>query len=142
MAARRLFTWGGIGALGVGTYYLYNAGGSPTIAEKKFEEDAARASAKFKSELPGRGKEAKKYGELTKEQIEQNYNQAVDSAKATANKVDAKLDAYRQDATRKFEEARKETGKELNSAVDKFDKTVTEKAGQSKSWLGSWFGSK
>lgn len=68
---------GATAVAGVG-YYLYAAGGNPKIAEKKFEggltrsysldaqttlltppsADAHKASAKIKSELPGRAKEA------------------------------------------------------------------------------------
>ncbi|RBQ71072.1 hypothetical protein VDGD_00013 [Verticillium dahliae] len=39
---------GGIG------YYLFAAGGSPKVAEKKAEADAHRAAASIKSHLPGR----------------------------------------------------------------------------------------
>ncbi|ORY10812.1 hypothetical protein BCR34DRAFT_485075 [Clohesyomyces aquaticus] len=142
MAAKRLVTWGGVGALGVGTYYLYNAGGSPTIAEKKLEEDAARALRKAKGEMPGREGEASKYIELTKAQVEENYRQAAASAKDTTNKIDAKLDGYRRDAEKKIDQTRQETGKNLSNAVDKFDATVTDKAAKTQSWLGSWFGGK
>lgn len=72
---------GVVAAGGVG-YYLYAAGGDPKLAEKKFEsvypcldhcyashaenvpEDAASASARVKSDLPGSSKEAKKQGEV------------------------------------------------------------------------------
>ena len=64
----------------------------------------------------------------------------IGDAKATANKVDAKLEGYRTNAEKKLDEYRKEAGKDLTSAVDKFDKTVEQKAAQSKSWIGSWFG--
>lgn len=64
----------------------------------------------------------------------------ADDAKAEAQKAGQQLDTYSQDAKKKFEEARQATGKELNQAVDKFDKSVTEGADKSKSWIGSWFG--
>lgn len=47
---------------GVG-YYLYNAGGSPKVAEKQFEADLSKASAKIKSEVPGKTNQAQKEGE-------------------------------------------------------------------------------
>jgi len=53
----------GLTAAGGVGYYLYSAGGSPKVAEKQFESDISRASAKIKSEIPGRGTEAKKEGE-------------------------------------------------------------------------------
>lgn len=58
------------------------------------------------------------------------------------NKADARAREIGNDASKKFEEYKKETGKELNSAVDKFDKSVSEGATKSKSWIGSWFGGK
>jgi len=53
----------GLTAAGGVGYYLYTAGGNPKVAEKQFESDLSRASAKVKSEVPGRGKEAQKEGE-------------------------------------------------------------------------------
>lgn len=35
--SRRFLTYGGLTALGGATYYLYNAGGDPKLAEKKAE---------------------------------------------------------------------------------------------------------
>ena len=46
------------------------------------------------------------------------------------------------DAEAKAKEYKDKTGKELNTAIDKFDKTVEEKAAQAKSGLSSWFGGK
>lgn len=37
MAGRRFATFGGLAAVGAGTYYLYSAGGNPKLAEKKME---------------------------------------------------------------------------------------------------------
>ena len=49
-----------------------------------------------------------------------------------------KLDNFKAGTEKKFEE----TGKEFNSAVNQFDKTVEKKAAESKSWLGGLFGGK
>lgn len=46
------------------------------------------------------------------------------------------------EAEAKAKEYRDKTGKELNSAIDKFDKTVEEKAAKAKSGISSWFGGK
>lgn len=35
--SRKVLTYGGLTALGGATYYLYNAGGDPKLAEKKVE---------------------------------------------------------------------------------------------------------
>jgi hypothetical protein len=37
MSSRKVVTAVGAGAVGLGAYYLYNAGGSPKVAEKQFE---------------------------------------------------------------------------------------------------------
>lgn len=179
MAARRISVWLGAGAVGLGAYYMYQAGGSPKVAEKQMErkaylfplrkstlsiylaDDAARLSSKVRGELPGKEKEAKTEAKVYAEQAGQKIDRAVsitwllhfafdyitdervfqiDDAKATTNKVDAKLEGYRANAEKKLDEYRKEAGKDLTSAVDKFDKTVEQKAAQSKSWIGSWFG--
>ena len=40
--SRRFATYGGVAALGGVTYYLYNAGGDPKLAEKKAERKFCR----------------------------------------------------------------------------------------------------
>jgi gas vesicle protein len=62
--------------------------------------------------------------------------------KDQAYKADSKLQAYASDASKKFDETRKDVGSNLNAAVDKFDKTVEKKAAETKGWLGGWFGGK
>lgn len=46
------------------------------------------------------------------------------------------------DAEAKAKEYRLKTGKELNNAIDKFDKTVEDGAAKAKSGISSWFGGK
>jgi hypothetical protein len=46
------------------------------------------------------------------------------------------------DAEGKATEYKNKTGTELNKAIDKFDKTVEDKAAQAKSGISSWFGGK
>ena len=93
MAGRRIFTWGGLAAVGAGTYYLYSAGGDPKLAEKKFErmssfntlsrqglivaDDAATAARRVKGDFPGRDKEAKKAGEEGYESVRATAQQYV-----------------------------------------------------------------
>lgn len=74
-----------------------------------------------------------------------NIEQA-NQAKAEAQKAEAKFDQYSVEARKKYEEAKAQaekelagTRKELNSAVDKFDKKVIEGTQETKSWFGSWF---
>ena len=42
----------------------------------------------------------------------------------------------------KAEQFRKDSSKELNKAVDKFDTTVEKKTSEAKSGISSWFGGK
>ena len=42
----------------------------------------------------------------------------------------------------KAEQFRKDTGKEVNKAIDKFDTTVERKTSEAKSGISSWFGGK
>ncbi|KAF2138483.1 uncharacterized protein K452DRAFT_361163 [Aplosporella prunicola CBS 121167] len=137
--ASRPLVFGGLAAAGGVGYYLYQAGGSPKLAEKEFEHDAAKLSSKFKGELPGKEKEAKTGAKVYAEEAGQKFDDAIAQAKATTNQVDAKLEAYRAQADKKIGEYQKEVGKDFHKAVDQFDKTVEEKAAQSKSWLSGWF---
>jgi len=138
----RLVKVAGVGAAaGVG-YYLYQAGGQPKVAEKKFEHDAARLSSKVRGELPGAEKEAKTGIKLTAEEAGAKFDSAAAQAKEQANKAEASISAYASDAQKKLGDARKEVGSNLMAGVDKFDKTVEKKAAETKGWLGGWFGGK
>jgi len=128
----------GLAAAGGVGYYLYQAGGDPKVAQKQAEADAHKASAKLKSEVPGREKEAEKKGELLAAQ-----------AGAKIDQVGAKIDQTSYEAQRKLEEAKKEASEfsqkaanEANKAIDKFDKSVTDGASKAKSGFSSWFGGK
>jgi len=70
------------------------------------------------------------------------YFEQMKQAKDATHKVDAKLENYRSATEKKLDEARRETGKTLTNAIDKFDSSVEKGAAQSKSWIGSWFGGK
>jgi len=133
-------TLGGLALAGGGAYYLYSAGGSPKLAEKKFEHDAASVSARLKGEIPGSEKQYKKAGEEAMEQVKSTARGINRDIKAEADRADAKFEQYRQDASRKFEELRHETGKSVNDAANKFDKTVEENAQKGKSWFSGFLG--
>jgi len=76
-----------IAAGGVG-YYLYGAGGNPKVAEKQFESDLSHASAKVQSELPGRGKEARKEGEKYAAEAGAKIDSAVEKGRAELAKAE------------------------------------------------------
>ncbi|KAF2840145.1 hypothetical protein M501DRAFT_1015222 [Patellaria atrata CBS 101060] len=140
MSSGRALKVGGVAVAGGIGYYLYQAGGSPKVAEKKFEHDAARLSSSMRSELPGREKEAKTEAKVLGAETGKKFDNAMSEAKETTHKVDSKLEEYRANAEKKMEEYKKETESGLKSAVDKFDKTTMEKASQAKGWFGGLFG--
>ncbi|KAI9715542.1 MAG: hypothetical protein M1828_000794 [Chrysothrix sp. TS-e1954] len=137
--SRRAVTLLGATAVGGAAYYFYQAGGDPKVAEKKFESDAAKASSKVRSELPGKGQEAKQDIKVSAQEIGSKFDSGLDSAKKEARNIENQARGYSSDAEKKMAEARKNTGSELNKAVDKFDKTVEDGASKAKSGISSWF---
>jgi len=121
----------GLAAAGGVGYYLYTAGGNPKVAEKQFESDLSRASAKVKSEIPGRSKEAKKEGEKWASEAGAKLDSATDKARAELAKAEGKLDAYR-----------KEASADAMKKIDEADRKIEQKAAQAKSGISSWFGGK
>ena len=117
----------GLAAAGGVGYYLYNAGGNPKVAEKQVEADLSRASAKIKSEIPGRTKEAQKEGEKWANEAGAKLDNAVDKSKAELAKAEGKFDQYRKDAGAK---------------IDAADRKIENKAAEAKSGISSWFGGK
>ncbi|MCJ1302061.1 hypothetical protein MMC08_004862 [Hypocenomyce scalaris] len=141
----------GLTAAGGVGYYLYAAGGDPKVAEKKFEHDAAAASSKARSSLPGQGKEAQKKGEEMASTVGAKFDSTVNDAKAKLSEADSKASAkmyeadkkigqLKNDGTAKFDQVRKETENEFHDKIDKFDKTVERKTAEAKSGISSWFG--
>ncbi|CAL3971311.1 hypothetical protein PZA11_007831 [Diplocarpon coronariae] len=117
----------GLAAAGGVGYYLYNAGGNPKVAEKQAEADLSRASAKIKSEIPGRTQEAQKEGEKWASQAGAKVDSAVATSKAELAKAEGKFDQYR---------------KEAGAKIDAADKKIENKAAEAKSGISSWFGGK
>ncbi|KIV96940.1 hypothetical protein, variant [Exophiala mesophila] len=97
----------------------------------RLSADASKLSAQIKSELPGREKQAEKKGEALAQQVGQKFDQASADARSKLADAEAKAKEYRE-----------KTGKELNNAIDKFDKTVEDGAAKAKSGISSWFGGK
>ncbi|KAK3115660.1 hypothetical protein LTR53_004761 [Teratosphaeriaceae sp. CCFEE 6253] len=128
---------GGAAALG-GGYYLYNAGGSPKAAEKRFEADLSKAGQSMG--VTGKGKETQKVAEVSIADAGKKVDQFVQDAKATTSNIDRKLESYRAQAEKTIEKDFKEGRAEANKAIDSFDKKVNEEAAKAKSTLGSWFG--
>ncbi|KAJ5051499.1 uncharacterized protein L3040_001275 [Drepanopeziza brunnea f. sp. 'multigermtubi'] len=119
-----------VAAGGVG-YYLYKAGGNPKVAEKQVEADLSRASAKIKSEIPGRAHEAQKEGEKWASQAGAKLDSAVEKSKAELSKAEGKFEAYRKDL-----------GAEAMKKIDAADAKIEQEAAKAKSGISSWFGGK
>lgn len=75
--------------------------------------------------------------------------EAQNKAQEYSAEAQAKYNKLSVEAKKKWDEARaqgqeftRETSKDFNAAVDRFDREVTKDAAQAKSWLGSWFGGK
>ena len=60
-------------------------------------------------------------------------------AKRETDSFDRKVQAFSNDAGKKIEEYKKEAAADFNKNVDKFDKTVSQKAAETKGWFGGWF---
>ncbi|EXJ85708.1 hypothetical protein A1O1_06076 [Capronia coronata CBS 617.96] len=140
--SRRGLTIAGLAVASGAGYYLYKAGGDPKTAEKRFEADASKLSADIKKELPGRQKEAEKTAQAWASQAGQKVDQTSAEAKAKLAKAEAETRSKLAEAEARAKELGAKTNKEFNSAVDKFDKTVEDKAAKAKSGLSSWFGGK
>jgi len=127
-----IFAAGGVG------YYLYTAGGSPKVAEKQFEADISKASAKVKAELPGRGQQAKYEAEKWGSEAGAKLDSTTEKARAELAKAEGKLDAYRKDAAASAKDASNSAMKK----IDEVDRKVEAEAAKAKSGISSWFGGK
>lgn len=75
-----------------------------------------------------------------------NFDQA-DQAKAEANRLEKRFDAYSADAKKQYEHAKvlaeqelHQASKQVNAAANKFDAVVEDKAAKATGWFGGWFG--
>ncbi|KAI1462812.1 hypothetical protein F4805DRAFT_452639 [Annulohypoxylon moriforme] len=136
---------GGIG------YYLYSAGGDGKVAQKKAEADAHRISTQFKSELPGRGEEAKKdaekYGAQAGAKVDNTvsnpvalYTFPVIDSNMSSNKQLSKTQAELRKAADEAEAYAKDARAATQKKIDEFDKKVEAEASKAKSGISSWFG--
>ncbi|KAK4539649.1 hypothetical protein LTR36_010475 [Oleoguttula mirabilis] len=138
----RVWQFGGVAAAGGVAYYLYNAGGNPKVAEKKFEADAAKLSSNMTSGMSGKGTEAQKHGEALAADAGARIDNAFKDAKAGVSKIDSKLEGYRKEAESAIDSKTAEAQARGKAAVDSFDKNVTEGASKAKSSVSGWFGGK
>jgi len=111
---------------GVG-YYLYSAGGNPKVAEKQFEADVSKASAKVKSEIPGRAKEAEKQTDKWTAEAKAKADSMTDKARAELQKAEAYGIDAKDSAMKK---------------INEIDRSVEKEAAKAKSGISGWFGGK
>lgn len=97
--------------------------------------------------MAGREKEAEKRAESLTKQAENQLDKAVGHSQREQRKQPILTAMQSKDAKSAFNDAearakeyKEKTGKELNQAIDKFDKTVEDKAAQAKSGISGWFG--
>lgn len=122
----------GISAAGGVGYYLYNAGGSPRAAEKKFESDAHRAAAKIKGELPPQHKtDAEHHAQKAGKELGGKFDDAVAAVNRDTSKAKSEIEA-------KAKAAKAET----LAKIDEVDRKIEDGAAKSKSYISSWFGGK
>ncbi|KAL3466665.1 hypothetical protein BJX64DRAFT_249630 [Aspergillus heterothallicus] len=116
----------GVGALGLGGYYLYRAGGSPRVAKEEIKYDANKARAK----APG-GLQGERAGETAGLETNLNIDEAANNPRTQNTDLTAQ-------AQRKLDEV-SQAGKEQAS---KLRGEVEEKASEAKSTVSGWFGGK
>ncbi|TEY71376.1 hypothetical protein BOTCAL_0094g00200 [Botryotinia calthae] len=121
----------GLAAAGGVGYYLYSAGGSPKVAEKQFESDLSRASAKVKSEIPGRSTQVQKEAEKWGSEAGAKLDSAANQARAELAKAEGKFEQYKNDAAQT-----------TMKKIDEVDRKVEAEAAKAKSGISSWFGGK
>ena len=83
------------------------------------------------------------------ETLDQSKHSQYETARAKAAEAEARVSGYANDASKRLEHARQETGKGLNNAIDKFDRSVEDgaakiqqEASKAKGGISSWFGGK
>ena len=54
--------------------------------------------------------------------------------------AESKFQQLKSDGKSSFDQAKKDTARELQETADKFDKTVEKKTAEAKSGISSWFG--
>lgn len=137
MSRSRLPLYLSLGAAGGIGYYLYSAGGSPKVAEKRFESDVHRAAAAAKSELPHRGANAEAHAKNYGQEAGAKIDSAIASMRNEASQAKSKAESYAKglqaDASKQVDKA---AGKVQGAAGKVDDGAEKAKAGGVSSWFG------
>lgn len=88
--------------------------------------DATKLSNDVQKQLPGRSDEAKKDAQVAQADLQGKADQLYKDAKGQLRNAEGSFEKYKADAEKRFESGSKEAADKANSAIDKFDKSVTE----------------
>ncbi|KAI1909694.1 hypothetical protein LOZ39_004966 [Ophidiomyces ophidiicola] len=142
MAAKsRMPIWIGVGVVGAGAYYLYNAGGDYKKATRNFEDanflcsldDASRAKHKIRGDV---GRDAEGVGARAGAKIDEGADKVRDAAK----RLDQRATDFAKERANELEKARQDTSKEFHQKLDSLERDAEKKAEEAKSGISSWFG--
>jgi len=131
MSRSQLPLYLGLTAAGGVGYYMYQAGGRPKVAEKRFESDMHKAAASVKSELPGRGAGAEKEGKKVGQEAGAKFDEAVATVDRNVSRAKSDAEAYA-----------KGVKADTMQKIDETDRKIEESAAKAKSGISSWFGGK
>lgn len=121
---------------------------SASLTHTSLQVDSAKAQGKdVQKQLEGLSADARKQVDSLSQDARKQYDNASTEMRARYNqamsegkKLESTMRSYASDAEANLEAARKEAAARMNSAVDSFDKNVTEGASKAKSGISSWFG--
>ncbi|KAK2763794.1 hypothetical protein FQN54_009411 [Arachnomyces sp. PD_36] len=136
MSKSRMPLYLGLGVVGAGGYYLYNAGGDTKSATKHFEDDASRAAAKVRGEFGDKHKGAEDLGKKAGGKVDES----AEAAQEKARQLEKQATKYTKEGAEKLDKLRQDSAKELNQSLDELDKTVERKTSEAKSGISNWFG--
>ncbi|KAL8870552.1 MAG: hypothetical protein Q9174_003432 [Haloplaca sp. 1 TL-2023] len=150
MASRRVLQVGGVTIAAGTAYYLYSAGGNPSVAEKQLEHDVSAAGARLKGQDLS-AKEAQKKGEVWAKEAGATLDRTVDNVRGDVREADkivtskmneagSKVDQLKDQGSKQLKDISNQTSKELQQTADNFDKKVTQKTSEAKSGISSWLG--
>lgn len=88
--------------------------------------DAAKLKHAGKDDASSKGTELRKDAEVYAADAGKEIDRLAQQARDGTHKVDQKLEEYRQRADKSIDQTIKQTGAELNKAVDSFDKNVAQ----------------
>ncbi|KAL2223241.1 hypothetical protein M432DRAFT_43466 [Thermoascus aurantiacus ATCC 26904] len=126
----------GLGLAGMGSYYLYQAGGDPKTAKDQLKGDANKAREK----IP-RGGKAEKAGERVGVEANAHIDEAVENARDKA-RADGVIGNSMQTSLDRIDEIRHDTAQKMGTSVDKLDRKIEDKAAGAKNTIKGWFGAK